>query len=224
MPSSFKRANKALRTLKTYLGRTIPYIARQIAGEDELQTSSASPSTSLPAFLSSDRTREARRSIACMRAEVECIGKGKAHAPYEFRREGLESPPRCTARKAGSSRCMPWRCPETLMMATRWQPSFLTWSEPSATASPRILAVKPATAVYNAPLSTVQGLHLRPETPHDARHQARDAPPLRRRTRDRAHQERPPDGPQLSLAGSQGDAINAVLSATGYTSASCSTG
>jgi IS5 family transposase len=33
----FKRANKALRKLKTYLGRTIRDIARQIAGEDELQ-------------------------------------------------------------------------------------------------------------------------------------------------------------------------------------------
>ena len=33
----FKRANRALRKLKTYLGRTIRDIARQIAGEDELQ-------------------------------------------------------------------------------------------------------------------------------------------------------------------------------------------
>jgi IS5 family transposase len=33
----FKRVNKALRTLRTYLGRTIRDIIRQIAGEDELQ-------------------------------------------------------------------------------------------------------------------------------------------------------------------------------------------
>lgn len=32
----FKRANKTLRTLKTYLGRTIRDITRQIAGEDDL--------------------------------------------------------------------------------------------------------------------------------------------------------------------------------------------
>lgn len=31
----FKRANNALRKLKTYLGRTIRDISRQIAGEDE---------------------------------------------------------------------------------------------------------------------------------------------------------------------------------------------
>jgi hypothetical protein len=33
----FKRAGKALRKLKTYLGRTIRDITQQIAGEDELQ-------------------------------------------------------------------------------------------------------------------------------------------------------------------------------------------
>jgi hypothetical protein len=33
----FKRANRALRTLRTYLGRTIRDITRQIAGEDDLQ-------------------------------------------------------------------------------------------------------------------------------------------------------------------------------------------
>src|SRR5690554_3295974 len=33
----FKRANKALRKLKTYLGRTIRDISRQIAGEAELE-------------------------------------------------------------------------------------------------------------------------------------------------------------------------------------------
>jgi transposase, IS5 family len=33
----FKRANKALRTLKTYLGRTIRDISRQIAGEEALE-------------------------------------------------------------------------------------------------------------------------------------------------------------------------------------------
>ncbi len=73
----FKRANKALRTLKTYLGRTIRDIARQIAGEDELQDIFRKPSTSLPAFLSSDRTREARRSIACMRRRSNASAREK---------------------------------------------------------------------------------------------------------------------------------------------------
>ena len=41
-------------------------------------------------------------------------------------------------------------------------------------------------------LPQVQGLHLRPEAPHDARHQARDAQTIRRRARHRPHQERPP--------------------------------
>ena len=56
----------------------------------------------------------------------------------------------------------------------------------------------PATG-HNAPLShRFKIFTLRPEAPHDARHQAPDAPPLRRRARHRPHQERPPHGPQLS--------------------------
>jgi IS5 family transposase len=80
----FKRANRALRTLKTYLGRTIRDIRRQIAGDEELDAifkwSLYQGETVLE-----QRQRQRGRKIYSLHAhEVECIGKGKAHAPYEF--------------------------------------------------------------------------------------------------------------------------------------------
>lgn len=83
-PHKFKRANKALRRLKTYLGRTIRDISRQIAGDAELDAlfkwSLYQASTVLD-----QRQRQRGRKIYSLHAhEVECIGKGKAHAPYEF--------------------------------------------------------------------------------------------------------------------------------------------
>jgi transposase, IS5 family len=80
----FKRANKALRRLKTYLGRTVRDVSRQIAGDAELDAlfkwSLYQASTVLE-----QRQRQRGRKIYSLHAhEVECIGKGKAHAPYEF--------------------------------------------------------------------------------------------------------------------------------------------
>ena len=80
----FKRANKALRKLKTYLGRTIRDIGRQIAGDDELTRSSAGRCTWPPRVLEQNRRQRGRKVYSLHAPEVECIGKGKAHAPYEF--------------------------------------------------------------------------------------------------------------------------------------------
>ena len=80
----FKRANRALRKLKTYLGRTIRDIARHIAGDAELDAIFKWPLYQASAMLE-QRPRQRGRKIWSLHApEVECIGKGKAHAPYEF--------------------------------------------------------------------------------------------------------------------------------------------
>jgi IS5 family transposase len=80
----FKRANRALRKLKTYLGRTIRDIARQIAGEDELQAIFLRPLHLASRVLEQRQNRRGRKVYSLHAPEVECIGKGKAHAPYEF--------------------------------------------------------------------------------------------------------------------------------------------
>lgn len=80
----FNRANKAFRKLKTYLGRTIRDIARQIAGEDELQAIFLRPLHLASRVLEQRQKQRGRKVYSLHAPEVECIGKGKAHAPYEF--------------------------------------------------------------------------------------------------------------------------------------------
>ena len=80
----FKRANRALRTLRTYLGRVTRDIVRKIKGDAALEEVFGLP------LMLARRVREQRQNqrgskIYSLHApEVECIGKGKAHRPYEF--------------------------------------------------------------------------------------------------------------------------------------------
>jgi IS5 family transposase len=80
----FRRANRALRRLRTMLGRVIRDITRKIASRPELAEVFALP-LSLARRVKDQRQRERGRKIDSLHApEVECIGKGKAHKPYEF--------------------------------------------------------------------------------------------------------------------------------------------
>jgi IS5 family transposase len=80
----FKRANKALRTLKTYLGRTMRDIGRQIGGDARLDALFKWPLYQASTVLSYKQRQRGRKIWSLHAPEVECIGKGKAHAPYEF--------------------------------------------------------------------------------------------------------------------------------------------
>src|SRR3712207_5674821 len=80
----FKRANKALRRLRTILGRVIRDVTRKIMGSADLESVFALP-LSLARRVKDQRQRERGRKVYSLHApEVECIGKGKAHRPYEF--------------------------------------------------------------------------------------------------------------------------------------------
>src|ERR1700730_14099996 len=80
----FKRANRMLRKLRTYLGRVIRDIGRKIEGNSGLEGMFAQ------LLLLARRVREQQQrqrgpKVYSLHApEVECIGKGKAHRPYEF--------------------------------------------------------------------------------------------------------------------------------------------
>ena len=76
----FKRANRELRKLKTWLGRVIRDIERQIAGDTALQDifrrelwQAERVRTQKP------RDGKGRHVYALHAPEVECIGKGKSH-------------------------------------------------------------------------------------------------------------------------------------------------
>ena len=80
----FKRANRSLKKLRTYLGRVIRDIVRKIEGNKGKQVIFAQ-TLSLARRVRDQKQRQRGPKIYSLHApEVECIGKGKAHRPYEF--------------------------------------------------------------------------------------------------------------------------------------------
>jgi IS5 family transposase len=80
----FKRANRSLRKLKTYLGRTMRDIGRKIVGDNELHETFVRPLYLAERVLTQNCHQRGRKVYSLHAPEVECIGKGKAHKPYEF--------------------------------------------------------------------------------------------------------------------------------------------
>jgi transposase, IS5 family len=80
----FRRSNRELRKLQTYLGRVRRDIMRKIKGDDGKQAVFAQL-LSLSHSVREQRQKQRGKKIYSLHApEVECIGKGKAHRPYEF--------------------------------------------------------------------------------------------------------------------------------------------
>jgi len=80
----FKRANRALKTLRTQLGRVVRDIRRKIKDNADLRAAFA-PKLALAERIHAQRSKQRGPKIYSLHApEVECIGKGKAHKPYEF--------------------------------------------------------------------------------------------------------------------------------------------
>ena len=161
----FKRANEALRKLKTYLGRVIRDIRRKIAGDARLRAGRF-------ADLLQPRPPRARASSAAQRGpkvyslhapEVECIGKGKPHKPYEF---GVKVSVATTLKR---SQGRPVRRP-----CARRCRAILTTATPSANVIPaieqlvgntleRIVDRCRLSRPQRAARLPLQGLHRRPE-------------------------------------------------------------
>src|SRR5580700_3157081 len=80
----FKRANRVLKTIRTYLGRVTRDIVRKIGGDAELESVFAHP-LMLGRRVREQRQHQRGQKVYSLHApEVECMGKGKAHRPYEF--------------------------------------------------------------------------------------------------------------------------------------------
>src|SRR5215213_5963831 len=80
----FKRARRKLKTLRTYLGRVIRDIGRKIEGNGALEAAFAKL-LPLARRVREQQQRQRGPKVYSLHApEVECIGKGKAHRPYEF--------------------------------------------------------------------------------------------------------------------------------------------
>ena len=80
----FNRANRSLRKLKTYLGRVIRDIGRRTDAEPALKETFAHLVELSRRVLAQKRGSRGPKVYSLHAPEVECIGKGKPHKPYEF--------------------------------------------------------------------------------------------------------------------------------------------
>ena len=80
----FKRHHRQLRLLRTRLGRLIRDIRRKIEGRPELEAKFEWPLARAEQIRSQQQRQRGWKLYSFHAPEVECIGKGKAAAPYEF--------------------------------------------------------------------------------------------------------------------------------------------
>ena len=80
----FKRARRALKFLRTRLGRIIRDIRRKIEGNPALQERFGSLLSLAVRVRHQDQRQRGQKVYSLHAPEVECIGKGKARAAYEF--------------------------------------------------------------------------------------------------------------------------------------------
>jgi transposase, IS5 family len=80
----FKRHHRQLRLLRSRLGRIIRDIRRKIEGRPELEAAFEAPLARAAQIRSQQQRQRGWKLYSYHAPEVECIGKGKASAPYEF--------------------------------------------------------------------------------------------------------------------------------------------
>src|SRR5439155_22161374 len=78
------RHRRDLRLLRTRLGRLIRDIGRQIEGHAEVESAFALPLARASQIRSQQQRQRGWKLYSFHAPETECIGKGKASAPYEF--------------------------------------------------------------------------------------------------------------------------------------------
>jgi IS5 family transposase len=80
----FKRMNKAVRTLRTRVGRVHREVQRQLHVLPEAAKAKIQDLLQRTGRILSQRTKDKNKLYALHAPEVECISKGKARTPYEF--------------------------------------------------------------------------------------------------------------------------------------------
>jgi IS5 family transposase len=121
----FNRHRRQLRVLRTRLGCVIRDIRRKIAGQPALEEAFEWPLARASQIRSQQQRQRGWKLYSFHAPEVECIGKGKASAPYEFGVK-VSVPPPTPAPPAASSCCTPRRCRAIRMMGTRCGPRSRT--------------------------------------------------------------------------------------------------
>ncbi len=210
----YKRAKRQLRKLKTYLGRTIRDIKRKTKGKQDLEDAFRR-SLWMAERVRTQKPRDPHPKIYALHApEVECIGKGKSHKPYEF---GVKASIATTLKRckggqfAIHAKALPGRPYDGHTLET-----VIPEIEALTGATLKRILADAGYRGHNAP-----GIYkLRVFTTGQKR---RVTPAIKRQMKRRAAVE-PVIGHLKSghrmgrnyLAHSQGDAINPILAATGY--------
>ncbi len=80
----FNRYRRQLRILRTRLGRLIRDIRRKISGQEHIAAAFEAPLARASQIRSQQQRQRGWKLYSFHAPETECIGKGKASAPYEF--------------------------------------------------------------------------------------------------------------------------------------------
>jgi transposase, IS5 family len=210
----FKRANRQLRRLKTQLGRVSRDIERKIAGRPDLNAFLRRELFNAGRVLAQDRRQRGRKIYSLHAPEVECIGKGKAHKPYEF---GVKVSVATTVRRSRGGQ---------FVLHAKALPGNPYDGHTLATVIPDIERTTGATLARIIADAGYRGHNAPP--PYDMRvytsgQKRRMTPTIKRQMKRRSAVE-PVIGHlkgehrmgRNHLAHATGDAINAVLAAAGY--------
>jgi IS5 family transposase len=134
MVGRYTHAHQFKRARRVRLGHVIRDIRRKIAGNEALEERFADLLALAVRARFQDHRRRGRKIYALHAPEVECIGKGKARAPYEFgckspplRKQGCRWRPRPPSPKAASLCCAPKHCMAIPSTATPWARSSPSW-------------------------------------------------------------------------------------------------
>ena len=210
----FKRAKRCLRRLKTYLGRTIRDISRQIAGEEDLQAIFKRELYLAGRVLEQKQRPRGRKIYSLHASEVECIGKGKAHAPYEF---GVKVSVTTTLKRSKGgqfalhAKALPGNPYDGHTLST-----IIPDMERAIGAEIERILADAAYRGHNAPAShkfrvftAGQNRRMTPKIKRELRRRAAVEPVI-------GHIKNEHRMGRNYLAHAQGDAINAILAAAGY--------
>jgi IS5 family transposase len=210
----FKRANRQLRRLKTYLGRVVRDIERKMAGRPALDTLARRELFNAGRVLTQNQRQRGRKVYSLHAPEVECIGKGKAHKSYEFGVKVSIATP--LARSKGGQ----------FVLAAKALPGNPYDGHTLATVIPAIEKTTGATLARIIADAGYRGHNAPP--PYDLRvytsgQKRRMTDQIKRRMRRRSaiepvigHMKGDHRMGRNHLAHAAGDAINAVLAAAGY--------
>ena len=130
----WKRQRRALKFLRTRLGRLIRDIRRKIEGDEALKQVFAGPLARAAQVRSQQQRQRGWKLYSLHAPEVECIAKGKAHKPYEF---GCKSLPSGLTRGSQSPRPMQGLPAASSCSTPRLSTAGPMTGTPWATSSPR---------------------------------------------------------------------------------------